>query len=278
MKKEIWLLAILGVIIIILIGILLFVPAKDRGLNPVTGTEGLEIYSLKTNQEIFSPLKITGRITGSGWAGFEGQVGTVKLLDSEGKELTTGILTATTDWMIFPVSFKTTLNFKSPATGTGILVFKNENPSGLPEKDASFSLPIRFSQEETMEAGVFFGNLSLSSSSEQDECQRTYKIIRYIKKTSAVAQVAINELLKGPIDAEMLAGFFTSIPAGSKLNSISIVDGQALVDFNEVTESGGGSCSMAARVAQITQTLLQFPTVKSVKLSVNGRTGDIFQP
>ena len=49
-------------------------------------------------------------------------------------------------------------------------------------------------------------------------------------------------------------------------------------DFNNLTESGGGSCSMASRYAQIENTLKQFPTVSSVKLSINGRTGDIFQP
>ena len=97
-------------------------------------------------------------------------------------------------------------------------------------------------------------------------------------KLSGVSRGSLEELLNGPTEAEKAQGYFTSIPAGSKPNSISIVDGQALVDFNEATESGGGSCSMASRTAQITKTLLQFPTVTSVKLSINGRTQDIFQP
>jgi spore germination protein GerM len=35
---------------------------------------------------------------------------------------------------------------------------------------------------------------------------------------------------------------------------------------------------MAMRVAQIRQTLLQFPTVKNITLSIEGQTEPIFQP
>jgi len=276
-KQGVWLLGILGLIMVILIGILIFVPRNNEP-NPITGTQGLAILSLKPNQEISSPLKITGAVSGNGWAGFEGQVGTVKLLDGNGNQIALGILTATTEWTTLPTNFEITLNFATPQTENGTLVFKNENASGMPDKDKSFSLPIKFSKNKTIEVGVFFGNPVLSSSSEQDECKRVYRSYRYINETTAVAQAAINELLKGPTDAEKAAGFFTSIPVGSKLNSISIVNGVAKADFNATTESGGGSCSMAARVAQIRQTLLQFPTIKSINLAINGRTGDIFQP
>lgn len=277
MKKIILLTIISAVIILILAGVLIFVSAKNHEPNPAVG-DGIKVFEPELNWQISSPLKITGEVSGNGWAGFEGQVGTVDLLDGNGQIVTRGILTATTEWMNLPTNFETTLNFATPETSNGILIFKNENASGMPEKNKSFSLPIKFSKEKTIEVSVFFGNLSLSSSGEQDECRRVYKTNRYIPKTQAVAQAAINELLRGVTDSEMLAGFFTSIPAGSKLNSISIVDGAAKADFNETIESGGGSCSMAARVAQIEQTLMQFPTIKSVKLSVNGRTEDIFQP
>ncbi|MCX6721735.1 MAG: GerMN domain-containing protein [Candidatus Staskawiczbacteria bacterium] len=274
-KQGVWLLGILGFIMVILIGILIFVPAKPK-IEPIK--TGIIITSPKSNEEVSLPIKITGYVNGDGWSGFEGQVGTVELLDGNGQLITRGILAATTEWTTLPTNFETTLNFATPKTEGGTLVFKNENASGMPDKDRSFFVAIKFSKNKTIQVGVFFGNQSLSSSSAQDECQRVYRSYRYVKETPAVAQAAINELLKGPTDAEMLAGFFTSIPKGSVGKVIRIVDGQAWVDFNETTESGGGSCSMASRVAQIEETLKQFPTVTSVKLYINGRTGDIFQP
>jgi hypothetical protein len=276
MKKEILLVVILAIVIIALVGVMMWPNPTNNNPQPVTS--GIQIILPKANEEISSPLKITGLVNGNGWAGFEGQVGTVKLLDNTGKELSLGILTATTEWTVLPTSFETILNFQSDKAQTGTLVFKNENASGLPEKDKTFVLPVKISKNENIAVNVFFGNLALSSSGQIDECKRVYYIRRYIDKTQAVAEATINELLNGPTDQEKAQGYFTSIPANSKLNSISIVDGEARVDFNEIIESGGGSCSMASRVAQIRETLMQFLTITSIKLSINGRTGDIFQP
>jgi hypothetical protein len=275
MRKDILMVVILGIIIILLLGALTFLPAKRSSQqNPPVVTKGIQIISPKPNEEIFSPLKITGVVNGNGWSGFEGQVGNVRLLDGAGKELALGILTATTEWMKLPTNFETTLNFTVNNKGQATLVFHNENSSGDPAKDKTFSLPVKISTSnaETTTVKVYF-----AQSNGSNECNSVFAFTRDIPKTQSVAQAAINELLKGPTDAEKVH-YSTSIPAGSKLNTISIINGVAMVDFNETTESGGGSCSMAARVAQITKTLMQFPTITSVKLSINGRTGDVFQP
>jgi len=114
--------------------------------------------------------------------------------------------------------------------------------------------------------------------SEQLECNDVVAVERIVLKTVSTGTAALEQLLKGPTTEEKDKGYTTSIPAGSKLNSLVIVNGEARVDFNAMTESGGGSCSMGVRMAQIRQTLLQFPTVKTISLSINGRTKDIFQP
>ncbi len=277
MKKEILLVIILAIIIVALLGFLMLMPAKSTKTGQAPNVEDIQIISPKANEEVSSPLKITGMVNGNGWAGFEGQVGTVKLLDSSGKELAIGILTATTEWTTLPTNFGTTLTFQASAPQSGSLVFHNENPSGLPDKNKEFVLPIKLlkSSAENINIKVYFNNNIMDP---QISCNKVFAVEREIPKTAAVAEAALNELLKGPADAEKTAGFFTSIPVGSKLNSISIVNGEARADFNEATESGGGSCSMAARTAQISETLMQFPTITSVKLSIDGRTGDIFQP
>jgi hypothetical protein len=99
MKKEIWLVIILGIIVVILAGVLLWPAAKPSGIK---------VTSPNAKQEIFSPIKITGIVSGNGWAGFEGQVGTVKLVDVTGNEIVSGILTATTQWTTLPTNFETT--------------------------------------------------------------------------------------------------------------------------------------------------------------------------
>lgn len=109
-------------------------------------------------------------------------------------------------------------------------------------------------------------------------CNEVVAVDRQIEKTEKIATAALNELLKGPSEKEKTQGYFSNIPAGSKLNSLSIKDGEAFADFNETAQSGGGSCSMSARVKQITETLKQFPTIKKVKISINGRADGIFQP
>jgi hypothetical protein len=139
MKKELLLVIILGIIIIVLAGVLLFMPRQAK--TPVViNAEGLQIDSPKSGQEVSSPLEITG-IT-NGWNGFEGQVGTVQLLDYKGNKVTEGILTATTDWTKPPVNFKATLTFSVKTPGPMTLLFKSENPSGDPASDKTISLPI----------------------------------------------------------------------------------------------------------------------------------------
>ena len=111
-----------------------------------------------------------------------------------------------------------------------------------------------------------------------DNCKEVVPVTRQIPKTEKIATATLEQLLGGPTAEEKKSGYTTVIPEGSKLNSLNIVDGEAQVDFNEATQSGGGSCSMLARVTQIRQTLLQFSTIKTIKLSINGATEPIFQP
>ena len=101
------------------------------------------INSPQKGELISSPLSISGQINGDGWSGFERQAGTVKLLDENGKVLGTAILVPTTDWMRLPTKFKATLKFSSPKAQSGMLVFKNENPSDMPENNREFGLAVK---------------------------------------------------------------------------------------------------------------------------------------
>lgn len=273
MKKEFLIVIILAAIIIVLT-VLLFVPMKNNKQTVIAPTAGITVNSPKPNETVSAPLKITGVVTGNGWAGFEGQVGTVKLLDSAGKELAQGVLTATTEWTTLPTSFETSITFKSFFDSVGTLVFHNENPSGDPARDKTFILPINVkASTETMAVKVYF----MPKSSDTD-CGQVDAVERVIPKTQTPATAAVEELLKGPINGEE-DGYSTSLNPDIKLQSLKIENGTAKVDFDETLEKNvGGSCRVTAIRAEITQTLKQFPTVQNVVISINGRTQDILQP
>lgn len=72
-----------------------------------------------------------------------------------------------------------------------------------------------------------------------------------------IGRAAIMELLEGPATPERAAGLKTAIPAGTKLESLSIADGLAKVRLSEPRLT-------ADMVAQVVFTLTQFPTVRRV--------------
>ncbi|GEM_PF-6680196 len=106
-------------------------------------------------------------------------------------------------------------------------------------------------------------------------CNQIVSVNRTLPKTSGVAKAAIQELLKGPTVSEKTAGYESAIPEGLVLNSIKIVNGEAQLDFNKELETTNDQCNAA--MGQVQQTLLQFPTIKTVKVSVNGHAA-MMQP
>ena len=98
-----------------------------------------------------------------------------------------------------------------------------------------------------------------------------------VPKSPAVATAAMNALLAGSaVQRDGYAPIFTAIPAGTKLLGLSIDRGVATVDLSGEFASGGGSASSRYRLAQVTYTLTQFPTVSSVQFKVDGETVSVF--
>lgn len=87
---------------------------------------------------------------------------------------------------------------------------------------------------------------------------------------AAAATEAVRALLAGPTAAERKAGLGSTIPPGTAVRSVAVAGGTATVDLTGAFATGGGSLSMAARVAQVTYTLTQFPTVSRVAYELDG--------
>lgn len=117
----------------------------DSDTTASTSIESMiRIDGLIANQVVKSPLTITGRALGNWY--FEASF-PVELLDGNGKSLMIKPAQAQSDWMTTAfVPFTVTLSFSAPTTATGTLVFRNDNPSGLPENQKEFRIPVRFTQ------------------------------------------------------------------------------------------------------------------------------------
>ncbi len=111
------------------------------------------------------------------------------------------------------------------------------------------------------------------------DCSVVYATPRTIARTQAPARAALMELFKGVTTMEASQGVSTAIGSGVKINSLMINNGIAKVDLSSELEANvAGSCRVTAIRSQIEKTLLQFPTVTGVLISVDGKTAGILQP
>ena len=91
---------------------------------------------------VTSPMTVKGRARGNWY--FEANLPVV-LKDTNGNILAQKGLHSIGDWMTTNyVDFNDTLTFAIPATQYGVLIISKDNPSGDPNNDASFAVPVRF--------------------------------------------------------------------------------------------------------------------------------------
>ncbi|MFW0862586.1 MAG: GerMN domain-containing protein [Candidatus Komeilibacteria bacterium] len=112
-----------------------------------------------------------------------------------------------------------------------------------------------------------------------DNCSAVEGVVKDIDTRYNTDEVnALVTLTQGLTSEEIALGYTTSIPFGTRLRNLTIQSGVATVDFNSVLNEGGGSCMMAARRAQIVETLMQFPDIEQVIISVDGNVEEALQP
>ncbi|GEM_PF-7045652 len=112
-----------------------------------TNSNLIEIYSPLANSLVTSPLTVKGQARGN-WF-FEATFPVV-LVDWDGKIIAEAEAMAKSNWMSEDfVQFEATLTFSDPSweedfSKRGTLIFKKSNPSGLPQNDSAFELPVLF--------------------------------------------------------------------------------------------------------------------------------------
>jgi hypothetical protein len=250
---------------------------QEKNSNPENETAGDDIKIIKpvAGGAISSPLEITGEARGV-WF-FEASF-PIKLLSEDGKEIATGHAEAMGDWMTEEfIPFRAIFEFDAKKMKSGTLIFSQDNPSGLAENNKEVKVPVTFETSQNTKIKVYFNN----SNKDPDEgsCEHVLAVDRIIPRTPKVGAATLGELLKGPTDVEARAGYTTNINPGVELKSLTITSGIAKADFSSRLNSDvAGSCRVNGIKEQINQTLKQFPAVREVVISVEGKTGEILQP
>ena len=99
---------------------------------------------------------------------------------------------------------------------------------------------------------------------------RLVEALRTHKPTRRVATAALAALFAGPTRRERASGLTTAIPEGTRLLGVTIADGVAQIDLTSDFEAAAATRSLQLRLAQVVYTVTQFPTVKTVRFSVDG--------
>jgi type II secretory pathway pseudopilin PulG len=115
----------------------------NSSIPPTTNPNQPSISTPQPNTKISSPFTVKGAAP-SNWF-FEGQIH-LKLVDANKKVIAGAAGTEVTpgSWMEEePVNFEGTIQFSTTAKN-GFLIIENDNPSGLPENQKSYEMPVNF--------------------------------------------------------------------------------------------------------------------------------------
>lgn len=141
---------------------------------------------------------------------------------------------------------------------------------------------VAFAQKsQTMTIKIYLSNEKLNPNI--DDCNKVFPVSRKIKKTTATAKVALEELFKGATKEEETKGY-SGMPTEATngiLKSINIKNGAAYVNFNKVVLEQMGtattSCGGGQYWGMFERTLMQFSTIKKVYYAVDGNTNDFYE-
>ncbi len=245
---------------------------SSNGTSSPTTSANIRVSSPQPNATV-----PTGEFKLAGTArAFENSI-SYRVRDTEGNAIAGGNIVATGDMGNFN-PYETKIRIRASYTGKAVLeVYQNSAKDGS-EIDL-VRVPIMVSGSaavaEEMPVKIFLTNPQQEGGK---DCRAVYPIQRMIGKTTNTAEAALRQLLEGPNPFEQSHGYSSEIPAGTRLNRISITNGNAHADFDGALNTAAGSCRVTAIRAQIEQTLRQFGTVQTVTISVNGDAKTALQP
>ena len=138
----------------------------------------------------------------------------------------------------------------------------SDEPSGSTDPEASVTPTPSSSGTTILRAYFWLGGLPGSAG--------PVAVLRTIPATKTVATAAVTVLLAGPTAAETGRAITTQIPSGTQVLGLSIDKSVATINLSAEFVGSGDSAAVRTRQAEVTYTLTQFPTVKSVIFQIEG--------
>ncbi|MFA5124868.1 MAG: GerMN domain-containing protein [Patescibacteria group bacterium] len=127
---------------------------------------------------------------------------------------------------------------------------------------------------------AYYGNTVSNPNS--NDCSKVEPLEREVddKFDSNIVNTVIG-LLQPLSSTDKAAGYYSAIPLGTRLKYVKIDDDGTLeVNFDSQLDKAAGSCAVTAIRAQITNTLMQFAQIQSVRICIdsNCQQDQILQP
>lgn len=95
----------------------------------------------------------------------------------------------------------------------------------------------------------------------------------YYSSNVSMEKLIMEQLLEGP----GIKGAKSAIPAGTKLVTVSVVDGVCYVSLDEAFKNQDYKVNEAIVIYSIVNSLSELPTISKVQISVNGDTGGVYR-
>ncbi len=196
----------------------------------------------------------------------------VDLTNDKNERVKTFTATTNRNWMQdILIPFYVSINCDGECPLNANIVF-NKSSSDNEDSD-KITIPVYFSGECENQIerviNLYWGNMNEDPFLEK--CEETYPFARTVSINENPYEDTLNLLFAGPISKEISNGVYTSIPVVTTLKSISIENGVANIDISNFDKKNiDTKCKLKMIRSQIENTLLQFPEIKSVIITVDG--------
>lgn len=191
-----------------------------------------------------------------------------RLEDADGNAIAQSVVTTDAPDTGKPGSFQMSIFWTIlPRTTTGTLIAYEASARDGSQAHVA-KVPVKFVKRSTTAQKVYFVPEPMTDT----DCSIVKASPITIPSSIRPVEAALRALLA--IDSsDGPAGLTTVIPDRTRLISLNVNNGTATAVFDAGLErDGGGSCRVTAIRAQIEKTLLQFPSIKKVIISVQGKT------
>jgi hypothetical protein len=250
-------------------------PAPAEPVEPGTQGDGSPAPAPETNVVITRPKE--GETVSSNPIRVEGRARTfennVELhVDNEHDEtLATGFTTARGELGSFN-PFSTEI-FLTSDPGSEITIIALERSAGDGSVRTRHAVPVRVGARKAP-LRLFFPNANRSGG----DCTAVERVVREVPVSVSSARLALEALLRGPTQPEVIAGFRSTFPEGAAIRTVNLRRGTLTVDFNEAMQNVGGSCRVQSIRASIDRTMKEIPGIRRVVITAMGDGGTALQP